>query len=187
MRAAMSEIHSETQEILFIKTSSLGDVIHHMPALTDARAHFPQARLSWVVEEAFVPLAKLHPAVNEVIPVSSRRWRKQLLSPSRGAISAGFKRAAVQHLQQIVDTQGLARTGLISKIARGERHGYDRASIREKLASRFYKVHHTVTRDLHAVARNRALTGLALGYIPQGRPDYGLEREALAGVACCPM
>jgi heptosyltransferase-1 len=175
------------QEILFIKTSSLGDVIHHMPALTEARAHLPNARFSWVVEEAFVPLAKLHPAVNEVIPVSSRRWRKQLLSPSAwGDIRKFAAGLRAKKYDKIVDTQGLARTGLIAKIARGERHGYDRNSIREKFASRFYHVQHNVPRDIHAIARNRALTGLALGYEPEGEPDYGLDRAALAGVPSMP-
>lgn len=183
----MSETQSKTPEILFIKTSSLGDVIHHMPAMTEARAHFPQARFSWVVEEAFVPLAKLHPAVDEVIPVSSRRWRKQLLSPGAwGDIRRFAKGLRAKQYDKIVDTQGLARTGLISKIARGERHGYDRNSIREKFAARFYGVHHKVPRDIHAIARNRALTGLALGYEPAGEPDYGLERAALAGVPSQP-
>ena len=51
-------------DILFIKTSSLGDVIHHMPAVTEARRHRPQARIAWVVEEAFAPLVRLHPAVD---------------------------------------------------------------------------------------------------------------------------
>ena len=66
-------------EILFVKTSSLGDVIHHMPAITDARKNFPNAKISWMVEEAYVPLAKLHPGVNDVIPVAIRRWRKAIL------------------------------------------------------------------------------------------------------------
>ena len=51
--------------ILFIKTSSLGDVIHHMPAIAEARRQRPQARFAWVVEEAFAPLVRLHPAVDE--------------------------------------------------------------------------------------------------------------------------
>ena len=69
-------------EILFIKTSSLGDVVHHMPAITDARRHRRDARLSWVVEEAYAPLARLHPGVDEVIPVASRRWRAKLHEPA---------------------------------------------------------------------------------------------------------
>ena len=62
--------------VLFIKTSSLGDVIHHMPAIAEARRHRPDARFCWVVEEAFAPLVRLHPAVDEVVTVASRRWRR---------------------------------------------------------------------------------------------------------------
>ena len=69
-------------DILFIKTSSLGDVIHHMPAVSDARRHRPDARIGWVVEEAFAPLVRLHRAVDSVIPVASRRWRRAAMSPS---------------------------------------------------------------------------------------------------------
>src|SRR6266481_3785589 len=69
-------------EILFIKTSSLGDVIHHMPALTEARLRRPDARFAWVVEESFAPLVRLHPAVAEVIPVAGRSWRRAPLRAS---------------------------------------------------------------------------------------------------------
>ena len=77
-------------DILFIKTSSLGDVIHHMPAVSDARRHLPQARIGWVVEEAFAPLVRLHRAVDSVIPVASRRWRRAPFAPRRGARFAAF-------------------------------------------------------------------------------------------------
>ena len=75
-------LHSMS-EILFIKTSSLGDVIHHLPALTEARRRLPAARFSWVVEEAFAPLVGLHPAVDEVIPVATRRWRARAAARRR--------------------------------------------------------------------------------------------------------
>lgn len=163
--------------VLFIKTSSLGDVIHHMPAVTDARRAGPGLHLSWVVEEAFAPLARLHPGVDEVIPVASRRWRKALLSAATwDEMRQRFAALRTRRYDRIVDTQGLVRTGLIARIARGERHGYDRASIREPLASLFYDVRHTVSRDLHAIERNRRLTALALGYDVKGAPDYGLSR-----------
>src|SRR5262249_55063757 len=69
-------------DVLFIKTSSLGDVIHHMPALMEARRQRPAARFYWVVEEAFAPLVQIHPAISEVIPVASRRWRGTPLAPA---------------------------------------------------------------------------------------------------------
>lgn len=167
--------------ILFIKTSSLGDVIHHMPAVTDARRAGPDWHLSWVVEEAFAPLARLHPGIDEVIPVASRRWRKTLQSPATWSeMRRSCAALRAKRYDRIVDTQGLLRTGLIARIARGECHGYDRASIREPLASLFYDVRHTISRDLHAVERNRRLTALSLGYEMEGAPDYGLSRATFA-------
>jgi heptosyltransferase-1 len=172
------------KDILFIKTSSLGDVIHHMPAVTDARRALPGLHLSWVVEEAFAPLARLHPGIDEVIPVASRRWRKALPSPATWSEMRRWSTALrARRYDRIVDTQGLVRTGLIARIARGERHGYDRASIREPLASLFYDVRHSVSRELHAVERNRRLTALALGYEIEGAPDYGLSRARFDALA----
>ena len=169
-------------DILFIKTSSLGDVIHHMPALTEARRHRPGDRLVWLVEEAFVPLVQLHPAVDDVIPVAWRRWRKSLFAADTWReILASRRQIGASHYDVVVDCQGLLRTGIISRFARGTRHGYDSQSIKERLASVFYDVRHRVSRSLHAVDRNRILTGRALGYEPQGAPDFGLDRAKLAG------
>jgi heptosyltransferase-1 len=166
-------------DILFIKASSLGDVIHHMPAVSEARANRPQARLAWLVEEAYAPLVALHPAVGEVIP-AWRRWRHALTAPaSWREIAASRNALRERRYDAVVDTQGLIRSAVMAKSARGPRHGYDRDSIREPLASLFYDVRHKVSRDLHAVERNRILTGLALGYQPQGAPQYGLDRAQL--------
>ena len=168
-------------DILFIKTSSLGDVVHHMPALTDAARALPTARFAWVVEEAFAPLARLHPAAHEVLPVASRRWRRALTEPATLREILAFRRTLrARSYAQVIDTQGLLRTGLMSWFARGRRHGYDSASIREPAAAFFYDMRHTVAREAHAVARNRALTAAALGYAAGGPLDYGLSRAALA-------
>src|SRR6266481_4652804 len=72
------------------------------------------------------------------------------------------------------------RIAPLARHARGRRHGYDANSIRERAASWLYDVRHRVARDLHAIARNRMLTGLALGYAPGGAVDFGLSREAIA-------
>ena len=168
-------------DVLFVKTSSLGDVVHHMPAVTEARARRPDLRFAWVVEEAFAPLVRLHPAVDDVIPVASRRWRRSLLGPSTWHEIGEFRRTLrARTYDAVIDTQGLIRSALIARAARGRRHGYDVGSIRERAASLFYDVRHSVARGQHAIARNRALTGLALGYAPEGPPDYGLDRARLS-------
>jgi lipopolysaccharide heptosyltransferase I len=174
-------------DILFIKTSSLGDVIHHMPAIAEARRHLPGARFAWVVEEAFAPLVRLHPAVDEVIPVAARRWRRAPLSASTRAEAREFIRnIRSRRYDEVVDTQGLLRTALMARLAHGRRHGYDRHSIRESLASPFYDVRHRISRAQHAIARNRMLTGRALGYVPDGDIDFGLDQAALASPAAAP-
>ncbi len=167
-------------KILFIKTSSLGDVIHNMPAVGEAQARVPDARIAWLVEEAYVPLVRLHPAVADVIPVAARRWRKAPFSAATWR-EIGERRRAIgaETYDAVIDTQGLLRTGILTRCAQGRRHGYDRRSIREPVAAVFYDVKHAVARDLHAIERNRLLAGLALGYAPDGPPDYGLDRERL--------
>jgi heptosyltransferase I len=168
-------------DILFIKTSSLGDVIHHMPAVTEARRWRRNAHLAWVVEEAFAPLVRLHPEVDEVIPVAARRWRSSAFAPRTWREIAAFVGGLRKHdYDEIIDSQGLFfKSALIARLARGRRHGYDATSIRERAASSLYDVQHRIARDLHAIARNRLLTGLALGYAPEGGVEFGFERRNL--------
>ena len=94
-------------------------------------------------------------------------------------IARAFRAIRARSYDTVIDTQGLLRTGMMAKVARGTRHGYDAASVRERLALPFYDVRHSVSGGLHAVERNRMLTGLALGYTPQGAPDFGLDRARL--------
>ena len=170
------------QDVLFVKTSSLGDVIHHMPALTEAKAKLPGTRFSWVVEEAFAPLVRLHPAVAEVIPVSARSWRRTpFQSETRREAGDFLKRVRGCAYDAVIDTQGLMKSALIARAARGRHHGYDSNSIKEPVACVFYGTRHAVSRDQHAIARNRALTGKVLGFAPEGAPDFGLNRQAIAG------
>lgn len=167
--------------ILFVKTSSLGDVVHNMPAVVDARRAFPQARIAWLVEEAFAPLARLNRNVDEVITVATRRWRSHLPSPSTWREIAALRRdLRSRTFDTVIDTQGLVRSALLAAAARGERHGYDVRSIREPVAVLAYDVRHRVARDLHAVTRNRVLTALSLGYAVDQEIDYGLTRDTAA-------
>ena len=172
------------RDILFVKTSSLGDVVHHMPAVTDASRRYPDRKLAWIVEEDFAPLVRLHPAVGDVISVAARRWRSAPLSRSTWKEIGALRSILHARAEEIViDTQGLIRSALIVRDTKGEKHGYDRRSIREPLAASVYNVTHTVSRQLHAVTRNRTLTSLALGYRLDSEIDYGLPRSKPAGAA----
>jgi len=161
--------------ILFVKTSSLGDVIHHCPAVTDVLRRFPEAIVDWVVEEAFAEIVGLHPAVRRAIPVAVRRWRGGALKPSVWNELLAFRRLLrSERYDFVIDTQGLLKSALIAVSAHGVTHGFNANSAREPIASRFYDVSHQVGREMHAVDRNRSLTAKTLGIESVGLCDYGL-------------
>jgi heptosyltransferase-1 len=161
--------------ILFVKLSSLGDVIHHFPAVSDLRAHRPEIDIDWAVEEAYAPIVRLHPAVAQVIAVSFRRLKASPLSPAAwGTLSDTRRALRARPYEYIVDTQGLIKSAALARVARGPVFGFDRASARERAAARFYDVGLAVGKSLHAVERNRLLAGSVFGYLPAGPPDYGL-------------
>src|SRR5512145_1741252 len=165
--------------ILFIKTSSLGDVVHQCPAVTDAARGIPEARIDWVVEDAFAGVARMHASVARVIPVAVRRWRRAPWRPAVWREMAAFRESLKgERYDAVVDTQGLLKSALIACFASGTRHGMDRASAREPLAARFYDRTHFVSRGLHAVERNRRLTAAALGISLPPDIDYGLRSGA---------
>jgi len=162
--------------ILIVKTSSLGDVIHNLPVVSDIRRHFPDAEVDWCVEESFAAIPRLHPGVGKIIPVAIRRWRKNLLKASTWREFAEFRRAlqAVPY-DAVIDTQGLLKSAFMASQATGPMLGYAANSAREPLAARFYGRSFSVSRELHAVVRNRRLAAAALGYAADGEPDYGIE------------
>lgn len=162
-------------QILLVKTSSMGDVVHNLPVASDIRSLSPAAQITWVVEEPFVAIPRLHAAVGQVIPVAIRRWRRTLWTrETRAEIRDFLHRLRERSYDAVIDTQGLLKSALLTRAARGRRYGLDRASAREPLAA-FYHRTFSVPRTLHAVERNRLLAAQALGYALPARVDYGIH------------
>jgi heptosyltransferase-1 len=168
--------------ILIVKISSMGDIIHNLPILSDIHANFPTADIDWVVEESFVDMLKLHPQIDHIIPVAIRRWRKSLFSAETKREIQAFKTQLQAHeYDYIIDTQTLLKSAFIACLAKGKRYGQGPNTAREWLAGFFYHHKFSVSRDQHAVDQNRQLTALALNYkVPTNAPDYGLPRAELA-------
>ena len=165
------------QKLLIIKTSSLGDVIHCLPVVHDIRAHYPNAQIDWLVEESFADIPRMHVGVNQVFTVALRRWKKAIFSKNTWAEIAALKKLIQQNqYDAIIDCQGLLKSALIMRQAHGVKHGYDKNSIREPIASWFYDKKYNISYQQHAVTRNRALVAMSLGYaIPTNVPDYGIN------------
>ncbi len=173
--------------ILLVKTSSLGDVIHNLPVVSDIVRHFPDAQIDWLVEESFAALPLLHPHVRKVIPVAVRRWRRNLFHASTWHEMGAFRRSvAAQTYDRIIDTQGLLKSALLASNAHGVHCGFDNDSAREPIATYFYQQRFAVARKQHAVERNRQLAALALDFELSGRADFGIQSPQLTRPDCLP-
>lgn len=168
--------------VCVIKTSSMGDVIHTLPALTDAQKAIPSLSIDWVVEENFAEIPRWHSAVNRVIPIALRRWRKSPFSiQTRNEWKNYCTLLRDENYDAVIDAQGLIKSALFAtRFAQGVKHGYDRKSIREPLASFFYDKKYAISYQQHAVERIRQLFAQSLGYeLPQVQGDYGIARHFL--------
>ncbi|EFE97156.1 lipopolysaccharide heptosyltransferase RfaC [Serratia odorifera] len=169
-------------QVLIVKTSSMGDVLHTLPALTDAMNAIPGIRFDWVVEESFSQIPSWHPAVDRVIPVAIRRWRKNWFGSETRQQRCDFKRQLqARNYDVVIDAQGLMKSAaLITRIAKGSKHGQDCKSAREPFASWFYNHRHDIDKQQHAVERTRELFAKSLGYPkPTTHGDYAIAARFL--------
>ena len=166
--------------LLIVKTSSMGDVVHALPAVSDIRRALPGAAIDWLVEAPFAAIAQLHPGVQRVLPLAWRKWRKRLWQrDTRAAIGALRRELKREPYDLVLDLQGLLKSVLWGAQARGPLAGYDRASAREPLAALFYRQRAAVPRDLQAVERCRRLAAAHLGYaMPATAPEFGIRAPA---------
>lgn len=178
--------------VLLVKLSSLGDVIHTFPALTDAAAH--GIRFDWVVEEAFAEVAALHPAIDQVIPIGWRRWRQNLMAPRagrahRGELASFLRRLRSARYDKVLDAQGLIKSGIVTALAHGQsKVGLAAASARESAAALFYSQRVDVAWNQHAVDRLRQLFARTFAYAPpepsRQAVDCGVQLDVAPEPVC---
>jgi heptosyltransferase-1 len=167
--------------ILVVRPSSLGDIVHALALVADVRRHRPELALDWVAEEPFVALVALDPAVRRVLPIALRRWRHRPLDPATWSGLAAFRRnLRSERYVAVLDLQEQLKGALIARTARGVRHGPDRTSIREPVATLLHDVHHRIDPAQHLIDRCRQLAAAALGYVADGPPRFGIVAPAAA-------
>ena len=149
-------------KVLIIKTSSLGDIVHSNSIISDLKKNQADVEIHWLVEESFSSLLKLFP-VQKIIISRFRKWKKKIFK-SDTYKELGKLRHSLnnENYDIVIDLQGLIRTGLLCKSLNS--HGFDKFSIKEKFASYFYKKKFNVSKNLHAINRNRLLVASSLNY-----------------------
>nr|WP_010598650.1 lipopolysaccharide heptosyltransferase I [Rickettsiella massiliensis] len=172
--------------ILIIKMSSMGDLLHTLPAVSDARAAIPNIRFDWVAEEAFTEIPRWHPQVDHVIPIGLRRWRRQSTwNASCKEIRDFIKNLRHRHYDGMIDAQSSIKSAIVTRLAHGPRYGMDKRSVREVGAQWAYQKKCFIPKAQHAILRIRQLFAQALGYpLPDTEPQYGIDPNQLP---ICPI
>lgn len=173
--------------ILVVKLSSLGDVVHAMPAVQDMLQTVPNARIDWVVERGFAPLVQRCKGVRRVIACDLRHWRKSPFSQQTRAEWRSFRaELARDHYDAVIDLQGLTKSALIAWLA-GLSPGGQRYALANQTEGSGYEaptrwVAHKAIHmapHCHAVERSRELCAKALGYEVPASLNFGLQARAL--------
>ena len=164
--------------VLFVKLTSMGDLIHALPALTDASRAIPGIAFDWVADKNFSEVARWHPAVHNVITTRHRYWRKNLReSLKNGEIQEFVKALRAEKYDLVIDGQSSLKSAMITLLSRGPRRGMDKRSAKEGWAAALaYQKSYFIDKNLHAVQRLRLLLSKALNYpCPESPPDYGIS------------
>ncbi|TWO73037.1 lipopolysaccharide heptosyltransferase I [Caenimonas sedimenti] len=178
--------------ILVVKLSSLGDVVHAMPAVQDMLRCVPGAQVDWVVERGFAALAARCEGVARTIPCELRRWRKAPLARETRADWRGF-RADLHRADYdaVIDLQGLTKSALVAHMARlaggGRRYAManrTEGSSYEAPTRWVADVAVAVDPQSHAVQRSRAMCAEVFGYAVPDELRFGLRRGAGPAQRC---
>jgi heptosyltransferase-1 len=151
------------KKILLIKMTSMGDLMHALPALTDAANVFPDIQFDWVVDEAFSDIPLWHPSVNRVIKSAHRRWKKQVSqSFSSGELGNFYRQLNMDNYDYVIDSQSNLKSATVALLRRigktsGNIHGLDRNGVREKPAHWVYQHQYTARRNEHSILQQRRL------------------------------
>ena len=166
--------------LLIVKTSSMGDVVHALPVISDIRRHYPDAHIDWLAESSFAAIPQSHPGVNRVIPMQWRKWSQAMFRRKTWSAMTDLRttlRAGGYNL--VLDLQGLTKSALWARQARAPVAGYDSASGRDPAAAWLYSMKARVSLSKHAVQRCRELAAIHLRYaLPADKPDFGLRPPA---------
>lgn len=174
-------------KVCLVKMSSMGDVLHTLPALTDAKRAIPDLQIDWVIEQGFSEIPCWHSAVNSVIPLALRQWRKKVFSSeTRQAWNAYKQLLQTQQYDAVIDAQGLFKSAYFAtRLAKGKKYGYDFQSAREGISALFYDQRLSIDYQQHAVERIRKLFASSLGYaLPPYKGDYGIAEFFQKRTAC---
>jgi lipopolysaccharide heptosyltransferase I len=160
--------------ILIVKLSSIGDIVHTLPAAAAIRKALPESEISWVVERRAAEILRDNPILDRLIEVDTKALR-------RGLVSGETLRAPRQQLRQLrasafelaIDFQGLLKSAWIARLSGARRvFGFTFEYLREPASRILLSKSISTSKNLHVIRKNLALAGGALGIsVPDSADD----------------
>ncbi|MFL2705915.1 MAG: lipopolysaccharide heptosyltransferase I [Gammaproteobacteria bacterium] len=165
--------------VLIIKLTSMGDLMHALPALTDASKKIPNIEFDWVVDESFSEVPLWHPNVKSVITTNHRSWKKNFLSAGLIKELRSIKSSLNNtNYDAVIDMQNNLKSAALSYLVNGYVHGLDKDSAREYPSHIAYKFKYEVSKANHAISRQRQLLAFSLNYeFDCKEMDYGILKN----------
>ncbi len=173
-------------QVLIVKLSSLGDVVHALPVLHDMHQALPGVQVDWVVEQGFAPLLRDATGIRRVIPVALRRWGRTLARQPREVLRefAAFRRdLQATRYDAVIDIHGLSKSAFVAWLACGHRYAMANATRGSGYEAPTRWVADTAIAlepDIHVVQRSRVVCARALGYAVPQAVRFGLGRRERA-------
>ncbi len=145
------------KNIAIIRLSSLGDIVHTLPAFQALRKRWPEARISWIAEPSGAALLGNFPGIDQIVVFGLKSQRGLL---AKGLYLMRFVRRWRRQFDQVLDFQGLIKSALLAFLLGGTRLGFERRNVREPLAVLFYSRHaayfpeerHVIHKNLHLLS-----------------------------------
>jgi len=147
--------------IAIVKLSALGDIIHAMVVLQFIKQNFPNSTVDWVVEQGFKDILTNNPDINEIHTVNIKQAKQQ--KSFKLLINEIKKLRKLPRYDMVIDAQGLIKSAIVSRaIPSDKTFGFDKNSLRESFAARFYTDTCNINYDENIIKRNTVVTSNAL-------------------------
>jgi heptosyltransferase-1 len=139
-------------KLAIVKLSAMGDIIHAMVALEFIKKHNSDIQIDWIVESSFVSILENNPNINQILPInlkSIKKEKKELIAQLKL-----LRQYAKNNYDLVIDAQGLIKSAISAKLLGSKVAGFDKNSIREKIASFLYDIKVDIAYDANTIDRN---------------------------------
>ena len=169
--------------LIILRRTAFGDIIHTLPVVTHLKKHFPQAHISWISEVAYAPLLRAVEGIDEVIEVG---FRSMMRNKRLGEYWRTLGELSRRSFDALLDLQGTTKSWLlIARTKAARKIGFNRADAREPFVTRFYTEQAPpVPEGTHVIRKNLALLAtIGIETEEIEFPHFRIPDEIEAGIA----